>query len=249
MTPPDIDKDRDPKARNVWITRAQPGASATEAHVAAIGFQPIVAPLLSFQPLDVAFTLHADEALAFTSINGVMRTAALTPERGMTVFAVGDATAAAAVQAGFSNVISAGGDVRTLRQLIGAARLEGGLLHPAADETAGDLVGALRAEGVSARKLAVYRTLSAKTLPRPIAEAFKTRDLVVLLIHSPKAGGIAAALVGRLQISMADVIVLGLSSACVEPFRNIGLRARISASAPTENALMEALSNLARDAR
>src|SRR5438093_1296853 len=41
--------------RKVWITRAEPGAAATAERVRALGFEPVVAPLLTLSPLpDVA---------------------------------------------------------------------------------------------------------------------------------------------------------------------------------------------------
>jgi uroporphyrinogen-III synthase len=226
----------------VWITRAEPGASATAERVRSLGLTPIVAPLLSFHPIEATLGIRADEALAFTSINGVARAAGLIERRDMPVFAVGDATAAAARAAGFSDVASASGDVQALADLIVRAAPIA-VLHPCALETAGDLVGALLGANVTARKLPVYETVDAADLPAQVETALRRRALSVVLIHSPKAARIATALLGGYQEAIRAVSGIGLATACVAPLRALPFETLVAASAPTEDALMQALSD------
>ncbi len=229
-------------AKGVWITRAEPGAAATAARVARLGLEPIVAPLLSFRPLLADIELRPGEALAFTSLNGAARTAALTDRRDAPVFAVGDATAEAARAAGFRDVRSAGGDVDALAALIVRAGPEGGVLHPAARETAGDLVGRLRAAGVAARKVPVYETEAAAALPEAISAALAEGRLKAILMHSPKAARTAAAMAGGAGWETLGIV--GLSEACVAPFRALSVRRVVAAPSPTEDALIAALAQL-----
>ena len=88
----------------IWITRAEPGASRTAEKLRALGHEPVVAPLLQARPLPGEIGLTGVGALAFTSANGVNAFAERSPERSLPVFAVGDATAAAAHKAGFAEV-------------------------------------------------------------------------------------------------------------------------------------------------
>jgi uroporphyrinogen-III synthase len=170
----------------IWITRAEPGASRTADKLRALGHEPVVAPLLEVHALPGPVDLDGVAALAFTSANGVRAFAERVPEAGsgrsLPVFAVGDATAAAARKAGFREVASASGDLDALVALIGAhaGRIRGTLLAPGPREPAGDLPGALAAKGVAARALALYET-------RPLSppEAAGLADAV--LIHSPRA--------------------------------------------------------------
>jgi uroporphyrinogen-III synthase len=231
-------------AQGVWITRSEPGASETALRVAALGFRPIVAPLLSVRPLEVDLAIADDDALAFTSVHAVARVAALTAHRAGPVFAVGDATAAAARAAGFSDVRSAGGDVDDLAALIVAAHPQGAVVHPAARETAGDLVGALAAAGVRARKAAVYETVAATVLPPPVEAALKAGALAGALFHSPKAARAAAAILHRKAPLLAAVTAFGLSQACLDPLRATGFKALIEAAAPNDAALLDALARL-----
>ena len=79
----------------VWITRTRPGADRTAQRLRALGLTPVVAPLLTVQPLAPALPdLDRYAALVFTSPNGVAAYAALTPRRDHLVFTIGDATAA-----------------------------------------------------------------------------------------------------------------------------------------------------------
>ena len=97
---------------SVWITRAEPGASATAARVRALGWEAVVAPLIEIHPLEPKIDLAGVGALAFTSAAGGRRLRRASPaERRLPVFAVGEATARAAREAGFAEVVSADGDM------------------------------------------------------------------------------------------------------------------------------------------
>ena len=231
--------------RAVWITRAEPGASVTAGRVALLGFAPIVEPLLRFHPIAGAvLDPLPGEALAFTSVNGVTGAARLTGRRDLKVFAVGDTTASAARALGFSDVTSASGDVEALSTLIIQNPPEGGVLHPAAMETAGDLVGALLSAGVAARKTAVYRTEAAETLPEQIAEALETGRLVAILLHSPRAAKAAAGLLAHRIQSLGGVAAVGLSRACLAPLAQLHLGVTAAAETPDEAALMKVLATI-----
>ena len=236
------DQSLDEAPRAVWITRAEPGASITAERVAKLGFTPIVAPLLRFHPVEgVVLYVHPGEALAFTSVNGVTSAAALTDLRDLKVFAVGDTTASAALAAGFFDVTSVSGNVEALSTLIIQNRPVGGVLHPAAAETAGDLVGALQKAGIEARKTAVYRTEAAEAVPEPIAKALETGRLAAILFHSPRAAKAGAALLTHLPFQLGGMAAVGLSQACIAPLAALGFRVTAAAERPHEDDLMDAL--------
>ena len=219
----------------IWITRAEPEASATAERVRALGHEPVVAPLLEIRPAGEAPDLSGVAALAFTSRNGVRVFAALSPERGMPVFAVGDATADAARGAGFANVATASGDVSALAELIAARKdvLDGEVLYLAPEEPAGDLPGALAGHGVAARVQVVYRTAPADLAAVPA-------EVDALLIHSPKAARRLAETpsVGAAAPSMAAICI---SAAAAEPLHVLGFAEVLVSPAPNETALLQRL--------
>jgi len=225
-----------PGPRHVWITRAQPGADATAARVRALGHIPIVGPLLAVRPVQPPrFSLAGVGALAFTSGNAVRAFAELSPVRDLKVFAVGQATAAAARQAGFETVLSADGDVAALAAAISARRhlLAGEVLHAAPTEPAGDLAGDLAARGVPARAVAVYETVPAMDA-RDVAGRIVEADDV--LLHSAKAARLLAEL---LKSNPAPRLrALAISPAALEPLRDTPLAGRAAAPLPLEAALL-----------
>lgn len=224
------------RRQKIWITRAQPAAEVTAERVRALGHEAIVAPLLTVKPLaDVSVDLAGVAALAFTSANGVRAFADLSGERSLRVFAVGAATAQAARAAGFRLVLSADGDVEALAEGIAKRRgeLRGAVLHPGAAEPAGDLVGALAAQGVEARRLVLYETAPVK-LADEAADRLVQADAV--LLHSPRA---AEVLAGVLKSHPApNLRALGLSKAVVKPLARAKVAAKTFPSMPLEAALL-----------
>lgn len=224
------------RRKKIWITRARPGADLTAARVAALGHEPLVAPLLEVralepQPVDLAGVA----ALAFTSANGVRAFAGLCPARDLRVFAVGAATARAAREAGFRQVLSADGDVAALAEGIAARKgeLRGAVLHPGAAEPAGDLAGALALQGVELRQLSLYDTAPVDLDPHDLAVL---RGVDIVLLHSPKA---ARVLAGLLKSHPAPQLrALGLSKAVLRPLARTPLTAKVSAPFPLEAAML-----------
>ena len=222
--------------RKIWITRAQPAAETTAARVRALGHEPFIAPLLRVEPVaGVEVDLRGVCALAFTSANGVRAFIEATPERSLRVFAVGAATAQAVRAAGFKNVLSADGDVEALAEGIAARKrdLKGCVLHPGAAEPAGDLVGALQAHGIEARRLILYDTGPAELTAEELAIL---PEIDAVLLHSPKA---AQALAAMLKASpQPRMRALCLSKAVMKPLARTKMAAKMFAPFPLEAALL-----------
>jgi len=221
--------------RRVWITRAQPGAARTAARLTALGFEPVVAPLLTIRPL-LPDALNAPPdfatvaALAFTSPNGVAAFAALTSDlRDRPVFAVGDATAEAARDAGFADARSAAGDIHALARLIAANPIQGLILAPGAREPAGDLPALLPDHDV--RRLPVYAAEEADAVVPP--------DFDAVLLHSPRAARALAAILT--PEAATKRLAICISAAAAAPLTALGLAEIRTADAPDEASLLTAL--------
>jgi len=132
-------------------------------------------------------------------------------------------------------VLSADGDVDALAEGIAKRRgeLRGALLHPGAAEPAGDLVAALAAHGVEARRLVLYETAPVKLAAERAVELIRA-DAV--LLHSPRA---AKVLAGVLKAHPApNLRALGLSKAVVRPLARVKLGAKAFPPMPLEGALL-----------
>lgn len=224
------------RSRTIWITRAEPGAAATAQRLTAMGFTPLVAPLLEVRPIaDVDIDLAGVAALAFTSANGVRAFAERCPERDLRVFAVGEATARAAREQRFKTVLSTSGDVNALAAGVASRKreLNGAVLHPGAAEPAGDLKGALAKHDIEVRSLALYETVPA-AVPPAVAEGLP--GYFGVMLHSPKA---ARELARLLKAHPAPGLAAWcLSKAVARPLAKAGLEQIEVAPAPTEEALL-----------
>ena len=202
-----------------------------------MGLEPLVAPLLTVEPIVAEIDMSGVGALAFTSANGVRafaeRRDCLEACRDFVVFVVGAATAEAARAAGFPEVRSADGDVEALAAIIARERPGGLVLCPGAEQRAGDLVGELSRAGVEVRAVAVYRTV-----PTPGPKHRELEEVAAILIHSPRAASVLA----TLGLDLSGMTVVGLSSACLKPLARTPVRRWVVAERPTEDALLEALS-------
>ena len=186
----------------VWVTRTQPGAAATAERLAVLGHEPLVAPLLVVRPLEAELDLSGVAALAFTSANAVRRVG----DGALPVFAVGEATAHAALSAGYADVHSASGDVAALGRLIAASLPPGAVvLHPSAAERAGDLETPLAAAGLTLRATPVYETVAA---PADAAVVAALAQADVVLLHSPKAARVLKTLLAQHSSGLKQAICL-----------------------------------------
>jgi uroporphyrinogen-III synthase len=231
-----------PSTPCILVTRSEPGASETAARLRAAGFEVVVEPLFAIASIDAA--IPAFDALAFTSANGARQFARLSPHRDAPVFCVGARTAQAARETGFSEVISADGDVNALADLI-AKKLprNARLLHVGNEESRGDLAGRLSAAGHAAAFVAVFRAVPvASPGPRLSALIAGRAQIDAVVIHSPRAGAILAGFVDK-SAKEARLSVVSISEAAAAPL--VGRTARVEiAATPDEAALISALARL-----
>lgn len=221
----------------IWITRAEPGASRTAQRLRTMGHTPVVAPLLSIRPLPNPTLPQLDKftCLAFTSPNGVEAFARLTDQtRRLPAFCVGDATRDSALEHGFTQSLTAQGDIHALARLIKSSGVRGPLLAPGAREPAGDLPGLL--PEIPVTRLPVYAAFETQT---PVPTRIDT-----ILIHSPRA---ARALAKTLPPNKAPAYrLLAISEAAAAPLRSLNFKEMYVSLHPDEPSLLSPLGKPAR---
>lgn len=176
--------------KRVAITRALPEAERSADKLRALGAEPVIAPLLEVKDRAFDDSLGGVQALLFTSANGVRATARKITDRVLPVLTVGDATARAARDAGFSDVRSASGDVAALSALANTSLKPkaGTLLYLSGADVAADLVGWLIAAGFTATRRVVYEARVVPALPAAYAQPFD-----IIAFHSARAARAFAA--------------------------------------------------------
>lgn len=152
------------------ITRPDADARATAEQVRALGFDPVLAPLLQVDPVPIGAVTGFD-GVVVTSGNAL---ASLSDCPDLPLLAVGDATAQRARAAGFRSVFSAGGDASALavaapRYFAPAARL----LFATTENEGLALTETLRAAGFGVDRRVAYAVRPALALP-PSARAVLT---------------------------------------------------------------------------
>jgi uroporphyrinogen-III synthase len=196
----------------------------------------------------VAPELEGVQAIVLTSAHAVP--ALSGPAKALPVFAVGDATAAAARRAGCGAVISAGGAAADLARSIAAHCRPGGgsLLHLSGEQVREGLAEELAAAGFVLRRQAVYRALAANALTPATVEALAGHQVDAVLLFSPRTARIFVELIGRhsLQECLTGIAAICLSAAVAQPCREVAWRAVHLAARPEPGALLEALEAVRR---
>jgi len=206
--------------RRVLILRPEPGASETVEKARECGLDAIAAPLFAIEPVDwQAPDPAAFDALLLTSANAVRCSGeALKNLRGLPVYAVGEATAEAARDAGFD--IAASGDAGVDR-LLGSIESDLKLLH---------LCGCDRKQPTDARQqitaIPVYRAVR-------LAPDLTQAAGAVALVHSPRAGQRFAELIE----DRSSIAIAAISAAAAEAVDS-GWQHVESAQEPNDVALL-----------
>ena len=228
----------------VLLTRPEADSARTAAALRGRGHEPLIAPLLDIEILlDADFGDGPWTAILLTSANAV-RAIAVHPRhdelRGVAVFTVGERTAQAMRTAGFTDVMSADGDVKDLAALV-AARLKpvAPLLYLAGEERSGDLAGELRGQDFAVQTVLVYRASVADKLSRAAVDAlaagidgvlhFSRRSAEAYVNAAQGSGLFTAALTGPVHYC--------LSARVAEPLRLAGA-ARLHVAARADEAAL-----------
>ncbi|WP_319798067.1 uroporphyrinogen-III synthase [Nitrobacter sp.] len=237
----------------VLVTRPEPDNENTAAALRAKGLEVLLSPVLRFEP--VAFEIDPDagyDAVIVTSANALRALAAHPRKESLlrlAVFAVGRHTAEAARDAGFHNVAAAGGDAIALRDLImdsvraktlpKAARI----FYLAAADRSCDLAGELGARGLAVETAICYRMAPVANLAREVCDAFAANRISAVLHYSRRSARafLDAVRVGGVEISALAIPQCCISAAVASILRDAGAPYVVVASAPAENAVLEAL--------
>ncbi len=237
----------DSRAAGVLITRPEPGAAETARRVAALGWQPVLAPALVLASIPAE--LPSAQALLLTS----QAAARAIPASPLPVLAVGEATAAAARAQGFAQVTAAEGDAEALAALA-ARQLDpaGGPLLLAVGEGYGEeLDTALIASGFTVLRRSVYRAAPAAALPLAAARALSKGDIGAALFFSPRSAecamallrqaGLAATAAGMEAFAVSPRVAALLQAAAEDAVHPLSWRAVRTAGHPDQESMLELL--------
>ncbi|MDA9479063.1 uroporphyrinogen III synthase [Bradyrhizobium sp. CCBAU 65884] len=243
---------------SILVTRPHPDNETTAEKLRARGLAVLLAPVLKFEP--VAFHDESEApygAILVTSANAIRAVAPQLQDLGLLelpLFAVGEHTAAAARDAGFAEVIVAGGDAASLRdKVLQSARdkvlkKKSTLLYLAGADLSRDLGGELGAEGFSVVTQTTYRMAPVKHLPREVCEGFAAHGVEAVLHYSRRSARafLDAARDEGVEISALAIPQCCLSETVASVLRDAGASQVLVAATPDENALFTTLERALR---
>jgi uroporphyrinogen-III synthase len=242
----------------VLVTRPHPDGEATVKSLQAAGFEVLLAPMLRFEP--VPFLDEDDISYGAVIVTSANSLRAIGPELlgsrllKLPLFAVGEHTASAARDAGFSEVTVAKGDAGALRDLVLASvkakRLNKAaqLLYLAGADLARDLAGELGEKGFTVVTHTTYRMVPASRLPREVCDAFMAGEVEAILHYSRRS---ARAFLDAARAGGVEISALALPQCCISPavasiLHDAGATQVVAAASPDEKALFEALERALR---
>jgi uroporphyrinogen-III synthase len=206
--------------KRLLVLRPQPGAQATLARARQMGFEAFAIPLFEFERIEWRAPDPSDfDGLLLTSARSALPSDELAKLGHLPVYAVGEATAAAARKAGLL-VVATG--VAGVDELLRSIDPDTRLLH---------LSGEDRREPQSAAQpitaISVYR---AKPIEHPDAGSLSE---AVALVHSPRAGQ----RLGELVKDRSTIAIAAISTAAAEAAGS-GWEVVEAALEPTDDALL-----------
>ena len=225
------------------LTRQYDDSERSARVLRARGHDVLIAPLLAIEPVSCDL-LTTWGAVIITSANAAA-SVATHPMRAelikLPVFAVGRRSADAARHAGFSQVVSAGGDVHDLVRLIAEHRADtkAPLLYLAGESRAGDLIGDLAVHGVAAELVVVYRAVIAP-FPLALIAALKEQAADAVLHFSRRSAEfyLDGAKKADIITQALQVRHLCLSGKVAEPLVDAGASQIVVAKRPDEASII-----------
>lgn len=193
-------------APTILVTRPQPGADATAADLAAIGFNTIVVPFTETASMPVESSLvdaNRYQAIAVTSAAAIrhLPQKAVNTLAALPVYAVGAATAQRVKEAGFQSVFSADGDAsalaifmrKKLSERDQIAYLCGQTRSPAFEEE-------MTLSGLAPTIIETYQTIKVSQLTYKLQDAFSKHLFDGVVLYS----GVSASLFAAYWAENAD---------------------------------------------
>jgi uroporphyrinogen-III synthase len=233
------------------VTRPQPDAEDLQRKLEIRGHRVSLAPLLDIRMEGQRIPNRSYQAVLLTSANGA-RALARHPARdrlsGRTCYAVGPQSRSAALAAGFTNVVEAGGTVTAIAERV-QTELEpnrGPLLYLSGEETSGDVEAVLKGRGFEVDRVIMYAAVPATHLPPAISSVIRRRAVDGVMLYSRRTAGVWGKCIEAhgLEPFSGTIIHLCLSASVAAALPS-GWRVEV-ASLPSEQGMFDLVERVSR---
>ena len=213
-------------AKTILITRPREDADRLAADFEAQGFDTLIEPMLTIDFVeDPSFSTTGAQAILLTSANGARALGRTMAPRDMRVLAVGEKTAEAARDQGFTRIEAAGGNVEKLADL--AADVldpgDGPVIHISGRDVAGDLAGALSARGFTYSRHVLYKARATEAFSEALVDALSAGDIAAVVFYSARTAATFVMLAKQAGVSgcAASMTAFCISEAVAEAAREL----------------------------
>jgi uroporphyrinogen-III synthase len=241
--------------KTVVITRAKGDELGLTETLHDLGYRTIHEALTEvFLKHTVRAELHDEimrepDAIIITSRYGARALASLNEMRDMPVLTVGEATADAALSAGFTRVVTGGGTSEELATyIIDAYDSDARFLYISAEHVRTDLKELLAPHGTEIKRIAAYEAVPAPALSDTLTEQLKRGQIDAITFLSQRTAWIFAELLKKTDAGDATSALhaIALSEAVAKPLQALSWRALHSAAEPTLASLVDCVDNALR---
>ena len=201
--------------------------------------QVIYAPLLDIQPVPVAVDLDGIRGVIFTSANGVTTGSTQVVRRDLPVFCVGERTADAAKQAGWTVKVCAP-DADTLVSRVLKLQPSAPILHLRGQHAQGKVAARLTAGGIRCEEQITYNQRLLQLSPQAISALAAQKEMIVPLFSPRTARQFA-----DLYPTGAVVHLIALSDAVAAPLKALNYKGLQICSEPNAKAMARAVAAVA----
>lgn len=235
------------------VTRPEPDAQLTAARLEAIAVKPLVTPLLNMLVLPASLPPPSGFAsIAVTSANAfraLSERGVIEDWLGIPVFSVGDRTADAARDYGFTDVRSAHGSLTDLVDMLLTEEIAGPIFNPAARHQSSDLGRLLAPSGRMVVTARIYEMAAATTLPDAALEALTRGEISAVLHYSRRSAEIFAQLAAPVLSApeRERLVMLCLAEQVAQPLLAAHFPRIALADHPSEDAMMALALTFARE--
>lgn len=187
-----------PSLRQGVLVAREEGSAQDSAHaLRAKGFSAWPAPVSRVHFLPRALNRRGVQALAFTSRHGVRAFVAANPWRDVPAFAVGQVTAKALADAGFTEIITAAGEGVSLLAMLRAQLSPAGgeVVHVGGHSLAVDIAAQMRQSGFAASHVPMYRTRALSGLPAESQIELRAGRIGTILLYSAEGARVLGVIV------------------------------------------------------
>ena len=190
----------------LWHTRPTDDSVFFANELAPFGIKSIVGPVLHIAKKPVTSLVpRMPSAILLTSRHACHALAAMpTNWRGLPTYCVGNATAKAAAEHGFTRIISGNFDVQALLpRLSGEVASGSTVLYLAGDETRADVKNLLAARGIEVIMAVVYYAIAEAALDSNIHTALAEGRVGSVALFSPRTARISSELMQHAGVAEA----------------------------------------------